>query len=121
MRIVYAAVALCALLTSPVFASPADTVLDANKAASGGKAWDNKATLKQELTLSGQGLAGTATYMADLTKGRFVGSFTLGPATGGNGYDGTHAWIRDPSGTITMQDSGESLKNAVNESYRDAN
>ena len=37
MRIVYAAVALCALLTSPVFASPADTALDAFKAASGGK------------------------------------------------------------------------------------
>lgn len=121
MRSFYAAIALNALLATTAFAGPADAILDANKTSSGGKAWDNKATLRYEMGLSGQGLTGKATYMADLVNGRFAGNFTVGPAGGGNGYDGTHAWAQDFSGAVTMQDSSDDVRNAVSEAYRDAN
>ena len=120
MRIVYAAVALSALLTSPVFASPADTALDANKAASGGKAWDNKATLKAEYAYAGQGMTGKTWSIADLKTGHHADTYAIGPANGGNGYDGKNAWVKDPSGMVTMQ-GGDSLKDAINEDYHYAN
>ncbi len=120
MRIVYAAMALVALLTTQVLASPADSVLDANKAASGGKAWDNKATLKTEYAFSGMGMTGKTRSIADLKTGNHADNYTIGPASGGNGYDGKNAWAKDPSGMVTMQ-GGDSLKDAINEAYRYAN
>jgi Aspartyl protease/PDZ domain len=121
MRTYYAAVALVALLATPVFASPVASILDANKAASGGKAWDDKATLNTESDYSGQGLTGMTTYQADLKHGWFANNYTIGPASGANGFDGTHAWMKDPSGTVTIQEGGDSRQLMVNEAYRNAN
>lgn len=121
MRLVYAAVALAALLATPAFASPAVQVLEANKAASGGAAWDAKITLKAEYAYSGQGMTGKTWGVTDLKNGRYVENYTIGPVRGANGFDGKHAWEKDPSGTVTVQEGGESRKSAVNNAYRSAN
>jgi hypothetical protein len=96
-------------------------ILAANKTASGGAAWDRKVTLKLDYSYSGQGLTGTNTSLEDLRRGAFVDSYAIGPTSGASGYDGSSAWEKDPSGTVTKQAGGDVLQLAVNEAYRDRN
>jgi hypothetical protein len=103
----------------PAFAGPAE-ILAANKAASGGGAWDSKATLKAEYDYAGMGMTGKVGTVYDLRNGRFVDSAAVGPATQVQGFDGTSGWAKDPSGTMTPQ-NGAGRAFAVNEAYRDAN
>jgi PDZ domain/Aspartyl protease len=127
MRKTLAALSLTALAASVsypslAFAMPsASEVLDANKAASGGKAVAGKAVLKLDFAYSGQGMTGKIESLDDLKDGRWVDSFTIGPASGANGFDGAHAWSKDPSGTVTVQDGGDQRQLAINEAYRRAN
>ncbi|MDE2182485.1 MAG: aspartyl protease family protein [Alphaproteobacteria bacterium] len=120
-KTVYAAMlALC--LWAPASAKPSfDEVLSANKAATGGSAWDGKITLSLDGDYSGQGLTGTVHTMTDLKDGRSANAFQVGPATGGNGFDGSKAWQKDTSGTVTLQEGGDAQVLAVNQAYRDAN
>jgi predicted aspartyl protease len=104
-----------------IAAPSAGEVLDANKAATGGSAWDSKTALKLQYAYSGQGMTGTVTSLADLKGGRWRDDIAIGPATLANGYDGQHAWAKDQSGTITIQDGGEQRALAVNDGYRRAN
>lgn len=122
MRTILSVLLLSTALTGPVLAAPSATdVLSANKAASGGAVWDTKAALQAEEAYSGQGMTGKITSLDDLKNGRWTDSFAIGPATGANGFDGAHAWDKDPSGSITTQDGGEQRELAVNEAYRRAN
>jgi PDZ domain-containing protein/aspartyl protease len=98
----------------------AHDILAANKAASGGAAWDNKAVLKEVYDYSGQGMTGKADTTFDLTTGHFLDTFAIGPVTGAQGFDGDGSWNKDPSGTVTPQ-NGVGRTFAVNEAYRDAN
>ncbi len=121
------ALSVCALAasvsyTTLAFAAPSvGEVLDANRSAMGGGAWDDKATLKIEFAYAGQGMTGTTNSLDDLNNGYWVDSFAIGPMTGANGFDGVHTWAKDPSGTVTLQDGGEQLPLAVNDGYRRAN
>jgi hypothetical protein len=107
-----------AFATSAFAASPAD-ILAANKAAMGN--WDGKATLKVEAAYSGQGLTGTNASLEDLQNGRFVDSYDIGPQSGSSGYDGTKAWEKEPSGTVTDQAGGDVVPLAISEAYQDQN
>jgi hypothetical protein len=112
----------CALFAAaPAFAATPGEILTANKAASGGTAWDSKLTLKTEYAYAGQGMTGWTRSTNDLKQGRWVDDYQIGPMSGGKGFDGTIAWERDPSGTITTQEGGEQRALAVNEGYRRAN
>ena len=104
---------------APAFAGPAD-ILAANKAASGGAVWDKNATLKTVFDYSGMGMTGKVSSTADLHNGRFVDDAAIGPVTQVQGFDGSSAWEKDPSGTVTPQ-NGSGKYTAVNEAYRDAN
>lgn len=106
---------------APAYASTAADILAANKAATGGKAWDGKATLKAEYDYAGQGMTGKITSLADLANGTWADSAAIGPATQSNGFDGAHAWEKDPSGAVTNQDGGDQRPLAVNEGYRRSN
>jgi hypothetical protein len=108
------------LLAGSVYAAPAD-ILAANKAATGGSAWDGKQSALVHYAYSGQGLTGTVTSRNDLSFGYWADDAVLGPATQANGFDGDHAWAKDPSGTVTQQDGGEQRQLAVNDGYRRAN
>jgi len=104
---------------TPAFAGPADT-LAANRTASGGAVWDKNATLKTVFDYSGMGMTGKVSSTADLHDGRFVDDAAIGPVTQVQGFDGSSAWAKDPSGTVTPQ-NGAGRMFAVNEAYRDAN
>lgn len=109
------------LLATPATAANVDDILSANRAASGGDAWSGKGALSLKYKFVGQGLTGTTATTFDLTDGRFVDSYDLGAVSGASGFDGAHAWAKDPSGTVTTQDGGSTLPAAFNEAYRDAN
>lgn len=121
MRKLTAALLLTAFWAgSQAYAAPAD-VLDSNHAAVSGRARDGLASLEVHYAYSGQGMTGKIDSKADLAQGYWADSFAIGPATGANGFDGTHAWAKDPSGTVTEQDGGDQRALAVNEAYRRAN
>jgi predicted aspartyl protease len=116
-----AAMLAAAFLSVLAVAAPsADEILSANKAVMGGSAWDGKITMSTDGNYSGEGLTGTVHTLTDLKAGRSVGQFTIGPASGANGFDGTDAWVKDPSGTVALQQGGDALVLAVNQAYRDA-
>jgi hypothetical protein len=111
---------LTTFLAGPAIAAPAD-VLDANRDATAGGAWVGKQASALEYAYAGQGLTGVVHSRADLQHGWWADNFEIGPATGGNGFDGVHAWAKDPSGTVTAQDGGDQRAVAVNDGYRRAN
>lgn len=111
---------LAAFLVAPAIASPAD-VLDDNRAVTVRDDWNSKQVLASEAAYAGQGLTGVIHSHADLQKGWWTDSFEIGPATGANGFDGTHAWAKDQSGTVTIQEGGDQRALAVNDAYRRAN
>ena len=122
MRPFFAAITLALLSAAAAEAAPsAADILAANHAASGGRAWDGKAALRLEYAYTGQGMTGKVSSTDDLQGGRWVDEAAIGPATQTQGFDGTQTWAKDPSGTVTAQDAGDSRPLAVNEGYRRAN
>ena len=121
MRHMLAAFTLSALasvsLSTLAFAAPSvNEVLDANHTATGD--FGGKATAKIDYAYSGQGMTGNVTSLDDLKTGAYVDDAVIGPATEVQGFDGTHAWVKDPSGSVTIQDGGDQRALAINESYR---
>ena len=108
------------LLTLPALAAPAQ-VLDANQAATAGRAWAGNAALSLDYAYAGQGLTGTTASLEDLQRGAFVDSYDIGPTAGATGYDGAHAWEKEPSGTVTDQAGGDVIPLAITEAYQDQN
>jgi Aspartyl protease/PDZ domain len=111
-NMVYATLALAAATTGEI--------LDAYKAATGGRAWDDKITLSVEFTITGYGLTGRGHALSDLKDGRSQSEYTLGPTTAAEGYDGTNRWRKDMSGTVTEQQGGDARELAVNDAYRNS-
>jgi len=126
MRKTLVALSLTALAASVSYstlalaAPSADQILAANKAATA-SGWDAKTALKVDYAYSGQGLTGKVESLDDLRGGMWTDDAHLGPVTVANGFDGSHAWAKDPSGTVTVQDGGDQRQLAVNEAYRRAN
>jgi len=112
---------LTATSVAALAAGSVSDVLQANKAAMGGKVWDAKTAVRIETDFNGMGLTGTTSTLADLKKGLSVGAFKAGPIEGANGFDGTKPWERDPSGTVNEQEGGEAMELAINDAYRTAN
>jgi len=100
--------------------TPAE-VLDANRDATGGRAWAAKHALHLNYTYSGQGLTGTMESLDDLDHGAFIDSYDIPPNRGATGYDGARAWEKEPSGTVTYQAGGDTIPLAITESYQDQN
>jgi Aspartyl protease len=100
--------------------APVAHVLHRNQEASGGQAWIGKLTLKLNFMYEGPGLKGETSSVVDVRTGAFIDSYKLGPVPGANGFDGTHAWMRDISGTVTPEAGGDAVQLAVNEAYRNS-
>lgn len=118
--IVAAGIALVAFGVAHAASDPA-AVLNAYRAASGGNAWNEKAVIKGEWKLTGQGLTGTGTSITDLRTGNSVERYTLGPARGAEGFDGKDAWEQGPNGEVNLQKGGDGLQMARNTAYQNAN
>jgi hypothetical protein len=113
-------VVLVFLLAGVVQAGDPNEILAKVKAASGGAAWDAIRTAWTRMTVSVGGLTGTAEALDDVTAGRYVDHFKLGPMSGAEGFDGTVLWSQDASGQSRVDEGGDGRLGAVNESYRRA-
>jgi hypothetical protein len=108
--------------TNAALAAPSVAqILDAYKTATGGTAWNGKAALETDYDIIGYGLTGTVHELIDLSDGRNIGTYTLGPTAGARGFDGVHPWQKDMSGAISLQQGGDAQEMAINQAYRDAN
>jgi hypothetical protein len=117
-------VLVCALFLSTAAAQspvPAQvaTLLAEAKAASGGSAWDGLQTQHSKLTLAAGGVAGSAERWSDILTGRSYLRYTLGPLSGGLGFDGHVPWSQDASGLSRHETSEIAQQLAVNAAYRD--
>ncbi len=121
MRATFISLAFAAAMASlPALAASPEDVLAANKVATDA-GWEARATLKVDYDYVGQGMTGKVESLADLRQGLWTDSLNIGPVTEVNGFDGGHAWAKDPSGTVTVQDGGDQRPLAVNDGYRRAN
>jgi hypothetical protein len=96
----------------------AKAVLEKAKLASGGAAWDVLRSAHTKATITTSGLTGTTESWEDLLKGRAVGEYRLGPASGADGFDGTTVWSQDASRQVRREEGGEARLAAINEAYR---
>lgn len=99
--------------------TPAE-VLDANHAAMG-SGLDGAGSLDVRYGYAGQGMSGETRSLFDLGGAGFVDSQVIGPTTGGAGFDGKTAWMRDLSGAVTPEAGGDVRQLAVDEAYQDGN
>jgi hypothetical protein len=93
-------------------------VLAQAKEAAGGQAWDGVRTLHIRARIATSGLAGPAESWDDVLTGRFLDTYTLGPVSGAEGYDGKTAWSQDASGQTQTNDSGDAREGMADEAYR---
>lgn len=115
---VVAGVLLAVSVGTACAATDPSTVLNAFRAASGGKAWDGKAVMKTVSKITGQGLTGTDTSVIDLRHGYSTDHYTLGPASGAQGFDGKTPWQQGPDGSVNLQQGGDALPLAIDQSTR---
>ncbi len=93
-------------------------ILSAAQQAMGGEAWAGIRTLHEVGRIETGGLSGRYESWVDVSSGRYVDRFELGPATFAQGFDGTHAWSADTSGQARLDDSESAREDAANEAYR---
>ncbi len=108
------------LLAATAHAQDAAAVLSRFKTASGGARWNSVETLRVDGTLSTGGLTGEYRAAQDLPTGRSNDSYKLGPIDGADGYDGAHAWERDPGDEVAALDTAESVQRARTQAWLDS-
>ncbi|HJT97194.1 MAG TPA: aspartyl protease family protein [Rhodanobacteraceae bacterium] len=115
-----ALMALLPLVAAAAQADDAGSLIARYKSASGGAAWDAVKTLHASGALVEGGLNGDISAEQDITNGRSVYHYKLGPLEGANGYDGTHDWSRDPGGEVAAVDTPEAKRRARSQAWLDA-
>ncbi|TAN03729.1 MAG: PDZ domain-containing protein [Rhodanobacteraceae bacterium] len=119
--VLFSGVALASALGVAQAATDPASILSAYRAASGGNAWNGKAVMKTVSKITGQGLAGTDTSVVDLRQGYSTDHFTLGPASGAQGFDGKNVWQQGPDGAVNLEKGGDALPLALDQAYFNAN
>lgn len=108
------------LVAGAAQADDAAGLLSKFKAATGGARWDAVKTMQASGTLKAGGLSGEITVTQDLASGRSSDSYQLGPVAGADGYDGAHAWERDPGGEVAVLDAPPAVRRARSQAWLDA-
>jgi predicted aspartyl protease len=100
--------------------SPAkyETLIEAAKAATGGATWDKIVTWHETGKVAAGGLKGSYESWSDLTSLHNSGTYSLGPQTGGSGFDGKQAWTTDSSKEVRVETSREATAQAIQDAYR---
>jgi len=93
-------------------------ILERAKEASGGSAWNDLRSRHDVVSLKTAGLEGTAESWDDLLTGRGVSTYSLGPATGASGFDGTVQWSQDQSGQVRREEGTDEVLGGVDDAYR---
>jgi len=94
-------------------------ILAAAKDASGGAAWDTLRTQHSKVTIDTAGIKGTAERWADISTGRSLIKYSIGPVSGAAGFDGKDAWSQEGSGRSMLETTDPARELAVNAAYRD--
>jgi hypothetical protein len=102
---------------SALGADPANVLAQA-KAAAGGQAWDSARTSHARAHVETGGLKGVAEEWDDLVSGRGYSSYSIGPVTGAEGWDGKAGWSQDNSGQSKKKEGGDEVEGAIDEAYR---
>jgi hypothetical protein len=118
--------ALAASLTLIAAAGPAcaqtpakaEALIEAAKAATGGAAWDRVVTWHESGKVSAGGLQGGYESWSDLTSLHNSSFYTLGPDSGGSGWDGKRSWTTDSSKEVRIETSKEAVTQALQDAYR---
>lgn len=63
------------------------------------------------------GMAGELTATEDVRTGRSVSRYTLGPVTGGDGYDGTASWSQSAGGEVVVADGEQAIADARTDAW----
>ena len=93
-------------------------ILARSKQAAGGAAWDSIRTTHTRAKIATGGLEGTVEIWEDQLRGRYVDRFSLGPASGAQGFDGTTVWSQDSARQVRKEEGGEGREAAANDAYR---
>jgi hypothetical protein len=94
-------------------------ILAAAKEASGGAAWDTLRTQHSKVTINTAGIKGTAERWADISSGRSLIKYRIGPVSGAAGYDGKDPWSQEGSGRSMLETADPARELAINAAYRD--
>ena len=94
------------------------TILERAKQASGGSAWDGLRSRHDVATIGTAGLEGTVESWDDMLTGRGLSSYSLGPASGASGFDGTIHWSQDQSGQAIREQGADEVLGGVDDAYR---
>jgi hypothetical protein len=108
------------LLTSadePTGDQPAK-IIEASKAATGGKKWDEIKFWHETGKLSVGGIDGKYEAWLDLPDLRGAQIYNLGPAKGSQGWNSEVSWSTDASDQLRIETSSESIANAIKEFYQ---
>jgi hypothetical protein len=120
-RPLLAAALVLAASALPAAGDPrADQLLAAAKDATGGKAWDKIVTWHEQGTADAGGLSGPYDSWIDLPTLRNSLTFSMGPVSGGSGWDRTHVWTTDSSKEVRIEASDEAVSQATQDAYRGA-
>ena len=111
-------VAVTAAAMGGQVAPQARAILDEAKQAAGGPAWDALRWRHTTASLTTSGLTGTVQVWEDLLDGRFADAYSLGPASGADGFDGTVVWSQDSAKQVRREEGGEARLAAMNDAYR---
>ncbi|MEZ5443588.1 MAG: aspartyl protease family protein [Lysobacterales bacterium] len=78
----------------------AQSLLAQQRERSGGERWESVAGLHWQGQIAAGGLAGEISATEDLREGRYRTLYQLGPARGGDGWDGEQAWTLHSDGAV---------------------
>lgn len=122
----YMVLSVAVMTPAPAIVHAADTndpsaaaaILARAKEASGGAAWDRLESGRMRAVLETSGLTGTVESWEDMTSGRGLSRYTLGPYSGADGFDGKIHWSQDPSGQVRREEGDDEVLGGANEAYR---
>jgi len=92
-------------------------IIEEARQASGGAAWDRIEGWVEQGTLQAGGLAGRYQTWLDFPHLRSLTTFTLGPSSGSQGWDGRQAWSTDSAREVRIERGGEAVASAIGDAY----
>ncbi|MBS0456857.1 MAG: aspartyl protease family protein [Proteobacteria bacterium] len=111
---------LCLLIAANVHAGDAHAVFARAKAASGGPNWDTVTSWRGDGSASTGSMNGSFQIVVDARAGRSADHYAIGSVQGADGFDGAHAWQRDPGGEVAVLDAPAALRRARSQAWLDA-
>jgi hypothetical protein len=95
-------------------------VLDQAAAAMGEAHFGNAGFVRTKAKISVGGLNGTYEQIVEAKTGHIWDFTDMGVVSEHDGYDGKSAWTQDASGQVSVEDTDDAIKGALNSAYQNA-